>query len=73
MTRTMKISDEKRKEIWDKYEEVQEEIRKSLKGIVQNEYDITNDMLIHHTKCTEDICNMLEDLNDMVTDLAMGL
>ena len=67
-----KISEEKRKEIWDMYEKVERAIRDSLKGIVRNEYDITPDMLIHHTLQTEEVCDMLEDLNDIVTKSAVG-
>ena len=62
-----RISEEKRKEIWDMYEKVERAIRGSLMGIVQNEYDITPDMLIHHTMQTEEVCDMLEDLNNIVT------
>lgn len=67
-----KISEEKRKEIWDMYEKVERAVRDSLKGIVRNEYDITPDMLIHHTLQTEEVCDMLDDLNDIVTKSTVG-
>lgn len=67
-----KISEEKRKEIWDMYEKVERAIRDSLKGIVRNETDITNDMIMHHAIVTEEVCDMLDDLNNIVTKSTVG-
>ena len=60
-----KLSNEKRKQIWGKYKTLQFKIEE-LATIVQNEQDITVDMLAANTSDTDEIIGGLERVSDML-------
>lgn len=63
----MKINYNDRKQIWDKYTELETQLR-FVKGIVQNPIDITNDMLEEHLDITSKLIGSLEELHIMIKD-----
>lgn len=63
----MRINDNDRKQIWDKYTELETQLR-FVKGIVQNPIDITNDMLEEHLDITSKLIGSLEELHIMIKD-----
>ena len=61
----MKINYNDRKQIWDKYTELETQLR-FVKGIVQNPIDITNDMLEEHFNITSKLIGSLKELHIMI-------
>ncbi|MEG2289578.1 MAG: hypothetical protein RSC24_06385 [Clostridium sp.] len=65
----MKIDNQKRKEIWDAYCDLEFKLRE-LKTIVQNEIEIKEEELIQHTNATDSIIHKLAVLNREIWDYA---
>lgn len=63
----MKISNEKRKEIWDNYSKA-EFMLQNLKAIVQNEMELTDDDICDHFSKSCDLSDLIMDLYNEVNN-----